>query len=59
MTDQTFSDRVKALREKRKLTQAELANQLGVVVSTVSRWERGIGRPRGLAKKELDRLERK
>ena len=36
---------VKALREKRKLTQAELAEQLGVSSKTVSKWETAKGLP--------------
>jgi len=36
---------VKAIRERMKLTQAELAAKLHVDVGTVSRWERNISRP--------------
>ena len=36
---------VKALREARKLTQAELAEMIGVSSKTVSKWETGKGLP--------------
>jgi transcriptional regulator with XRE-family HTH domain len=36
---------IKELREKRGLTQAELAAKIGVGVGTVSRWERGERSP--------------
>jgi len=38
--------KIKELREKRKLTQGELANILGVDRSTVAKWEAGINIPR-------------
>ena len=36
---------IKALREARKLTQAELANMIGVSSKTVSKWETAKGLP--------------
>ena len=36
---------IKELREKKKLTQAELADQLFVSAKTVSKWENGKGYP--------------
>ena len=36
---------IKALREKRNLTQAELAEKIGVSSKTVSKWETGRGLP--------------
>ena len=36
---------IKELREKRNLTQAELAEQIGVSSKTVSKWETGKGLP--------------
>lgn len=38
-------DVIKALREKRKLTQLQLAEQIGVSDKTVSKWETGRGLP--------------
>ena len=40
-----FKDRLKRLREQNKLTQEELAKDLGVHVKTISKWERGIISP--------------
>lgn len=39
------SDRIKALRERRNLTQSELAKQLGITRSSVNAWEQGISVP--------------
>lgn len=39
------ADRIKALREKKGLTQAELARKLGVTRSSVNAWELGISVP--------------
>lgn len=39
-------NRIKELREKAKLTQAELADSLGVKRVTVAQWERGENKPR-------------
>lgn len=36
---------IKALRETKKLTQAQLADQLGVSDKTISKWETGRGLP--------------
>ena len=36
---------IKALRERRKLTQAELAEKIGVSSKTVSKWETAKGLP--------------
>ena len=36
---------IKSLREKRNLTQAELADKIGVSSKTVSKWETGKGLP--------------
>lgn len=36
---------IKALREKKELTQAQLADQLGVSDKTISKWETGRGLP--------------
>lgn len=36
---------IKELREQRKLTQLQLAEQLGVSDKTVSKWETGKGYP--------------
>lgn len=38
-----LSDRIRALRRRRRLSQAELAKELGVSPSAVGHWERGDG----------------
>ncbi len=40
-----IADKIKALREKRNITQAELAKRLGVTRSGVNAWEMGISVP--------------
>jgi DNA-binding transcriptional regulator YiaG len=46
---------VRAIRQTLKLTQAQLAERMGVDQSTVSNWENGSD-PRGPAKKLLCQL---
>lgn len=48
--------KLKALRRKLKLTQAALADKLGVEQSTVHRWERGERRISGPAQKLLEQF---
>jgi transcriptional regulator with XRE-family HTH domain len=45
--------RVKALREHMRLTQAELARELGTRQQTISEWETGMYQPRGLSERLL------
>ncbi|MBQ8235442.1 MAG: helix-turn-helix transcriptional regulator [Clostridia bacterium] len=40
-----ISDKIKILREKNSLTQAELARELGITRSGVNAWEMGISVP--------------
>ena len=40
-----IADKIKLLREKRGITQAELARELGVTRSGVNAWEMGISVP--------------
>lgn len=40
-----IADRIKALREKRGITQTELAKKLGITRSSVNAWEMGISVP--------------
>ncbi|MEG2688361.1 MAG: helix-turn-helix transcriptional regulator [Clostridia bacterium] len=41
----TFPDKVKKVRIKLYLTQAQLAKELGVSFATINRWENGHGEP--------------
>ncbi|MBN9028893.1 MAG: hypothetical protein BGO05_18545 [Rhizobiales bacterium 63-7] len=50
---------VKKLREALKMTQAQLAAEVGVDQSTVSLWETTTSKPRGPARKLLDMLASK
>ena len=40
-----FKDKLKSLREEKKLTQENLANEIYVSRSAVARWEAGLGIP--------------
>ena len=50
--------RIKALRERLGLTQAALAERLGVSFVSVNRWENGQSRPMPLAWRRVTELER-
>ncbi len=41
----TISENIRFFRKKRKLSQRELAELLGVSYKTVSKWETGVGLP--------------
>lgn len=41
----TLSERLKQLRKERHMTQADLANTLGVAKGTVAMWEMGKRNP--------------
>ena len=49
---------VKMLRELLMLSQEELALILNVDTGTVSRWERGLRRPRPVHKRRMARLRK-
>jgi len=49
--------RIKSLRGVRELTQAQLAELIGVTYVTVSRWENGQSRPNQLAWRRIIELE--
>lgn len=40
-----LSEKIKALRESKRLTQSELARQLGLTRSAVNAWEMGLSIP--------------
>ena len=42
----TFQERLKELRTAKKLTQKELAFELGVTTPTYTRWENGTREPK-------------
>lgn len=45
--------RVRALRQHLRLTQEELARELGTRQQTISEWETGVYAPRGLSERLL------
>lgn len=51
-----FSDRIKNLREKAGLTQAELAKKLSLTRASVNAWEMGLSAPSTPFIVELSRL---
>lgn len=53
MTNIDFSVLVKALRDKRGLTQEQLAREIGVSFSTVNVWENGRRKPQPYLAKRL------
>ena len=42
---QNLPDTIRRLRKEKRLSQRELAEQLGVTCQAVSKWERGINLP--------------
>lgn len=51
-----LSERLRAYRKEHGLSQEELAYTVGVRLSTLSRWERGVSHPRGLQKQTIERI---
>ena len=52
-------EQITNLRKKLSLSQAALAKIFNISKSTVQKWEQGLKRPVGAAKKLLDIMERK
>ena len=46
-------DKIRALRSHLKLTQNEMAEQLGTRQQTISEWEKGMYQPRGASSRLL------
>lgn len=53
------SEKIRALRDRHKLSQAVLASVLNTSLSTVRQWEIGDKHPSGPSAKLLDLLDRK
>lgn len=49
-----FAEKVKYIRTKLKLSQEDLAHELGVSFATINRWENGSYNPSRLAVKVFD-----
>lgn len=56
MDHEKIGSLIRALRTEREMTQARLAEQLGVSNKTVSKWERGLGAPDLSLLPDLSRL---
>jgi DNA-binding transcriptional regulator YiaG len=52
-------ERIQALRQHLKLTQQEMANELGTRQQTISEWETGAYQPRGASAKLLSLVAEK
>ena len=55
-TMEQLREKVRALRKKTGWTQEDLAQEIGVSLSTIQRWEKKGGQPTRLARRELKRL---
>ena len=55
--DSDISDQVRSLRQRLNLTQERFADEVGVSVITVHRWETGQSSPRKLSLKRLAEIE--
>jgi len=51
-----LEEKVRELRRRKKLTQEDMAREMGVSLSTVQRWESKGCQPIRLARRELRRL---
>lgn len=50
---------IKKLRKQLKMSQEQMAGELGVSTMTIRRWEAGTNKPSRLALRQLARLEKK
>jgi len=50
----TFSEKVQEARGQLMITQAQLAEALGVSFSTVNRWEKGRNEPQFLERRKFE-----
>ena len=55
-TSNDFAKQVKSLREQLRISQEDLAKELGVSFATVNRWENNRTQPSKLAKKQLEQF---
>ncbi|PWC18113.1 helix-turn-helix domain-containing protein [Brenneria corticis] len=51
--------RVRAIREREKISQSQLANIINMSANSVQKWERGVSTPTGAALRMLEVIERK
>ena len=48
-----YGDAISTFRHQLRLTQEQLAHEMGVTASTINRWENGHARPTRLAQRAL------
>jgi len=53
-TETDYPTLIKAVREQLRLSQEDLAREIGVSFTTVNRWENGQVKPSRLAKAQLE-----
>ena len=56
MSVEQLKEKIRELRKKKNCTQEELAQEIGVSLSTIQRWEKQGGKPTRLARRVLGRL---
>lgn len=55
-TPNEFAYKIKSLREQLRISQEDLAKELGVSFATVNRWENNKTQPSKLARKQLEQF---
>jgi len=55
-TSSDFAQKIKSLREQLRISQEDLAKELGVSFATVNRWENKKTQPSKLARKQLEQF---
>jgi putative transcriptional regulator len=58
MVEENISEIIKALRAALDMTQEQFANNIGVTVSTVNRWENNKGVPSPLAMLRIKKMQK-
>ncbi|KFF61698.1 helix-turn-helix domain-containing protein [Pectobacterium brasiliense] len=53
------ASRVRAIREREKISQSQLAGIINMSANSVQKWERGVSAPTGAALRILEVIERK
>ncbi|MEI7369803.1 helix-turn-helix domain-containing protein [Pectobacterium colocasium] len=53
------ASRVRAIREREKISQSQLAGIINMSANSVQKWERGVSSPTGAALRILEVIERK
>jgi putative transcriptional regulator len=55
-TPNELASKIKSLREQLRISQEDLAKELGVSFATVNRWENNKTQPSKLARKQLEQF---